>query len=176
MPRLVKSLGLPSRLRLLSTSTIIAAPLAVGTLYFPPPGAFGCLILYYFFAETWFAVLFTVIVEIVDPEVSPYINLKNVLHHFCQVRSTCIAIFLFLMNLVGGNLPVIVSPLRSYFNDFRRFICFGFLFLLIFHFSLRSALYLVWHGFLSISAAIFLESLPLWIREKKANKQYDVNK
>ena len=29
----------------------------------------GCLILYYFLAETWFAVLFTVIVEIVEPEV-----------------------------------------------------------------------------------------------------------
>eukprot|EP00092_Neocalanus_flemingeri_P010484 GFUD01011295.1.p1 GENE.GFUD01011295.1~~GFUD01011295.1.p1 ORF type:complete len:473 (+),score=126.28 GFUD01011295.1:388-1806(+) len=141
--RLVQVLGLPSRLWLLSACTLLAAPLAVGTLYFPPPGAFGCLIVYYFFAETWFAVLFTVIVEIVDPE----------------VRSTCIAIFLFLMNLVGGNLPVIVAPLRSYFNDYR------------------SALYLVWPGFLTISAFIFLlSSLPLWIREKKINKQYNVNK
>ena len=80
------------------------------------------------------------------------------------------------MNLVGGNLPVIVSPLRSYFNDYRWFISYGFL-LLIFHVSLRSALYLVWPGFLSISAAIFLlASLPLWVREKRATKQYDVNK
>jgi len=141
--RLVKFLGLPSRLWLLSACTLLAAPFAVGTLYFPPSGAFGCLIVYYFFAETWFAVLFTVIVEIVDPE----------------VRSTCIAIFLFLMNLVGGNLPVIVAPLRSYFNDYR------------------SALYLVWPGFLTISAFLFLlASLPLWIRDKKTNKQYSVNK
>ena len=38
---------------------------------FPPPhfSLPGCLILYYFLAETWFAVLFTVIVEIVEPEV-----------------------------------------------------------------------------------------------------------
>ena len=38
----------------------------------PPPPHLplpGCLILYYFLAETWFAVLFTVIVEIVEPEV-----------------------------------------------------------------------------------------------------------
>jgi len=141
--RLVKFLGLPSRLWLLSACTLLAAPLAVGTLYFPPPAAFGCLILYYFFAETWFAVLFTVIVEIVDPE----------------VRSTCIAIFLFLMNLVGGNLPVIVSPLRTYFNDYR------------------SALYLVWPGFLTISALFFLlASLPLWVRARNMTKQYDVNK
>ena len=68
--RLIKLLGLPSRLWLLSACTLLASPLAVATLYFPPPGAFVCLIFYYFFAETWFAVLFTVIVEIVDPEVS----------------------------------------------------------------------------------------------------------
>ena len=65
----MKFLGLPSRLWLLSACTLVSSPLALGTLHFPPPGAFGCLILYYFFAETWFAVLFTVIVEIVDPEV-----------------------------------------------------------------------------------------------------------
>ena len=39
--RLVKYLGLPSRLWLLAICTILASPFAVGTLYFPPPGAFG---------------------------------------------------------------------------------------------------------------------------------------
>jgi len=132
--RLVKYLGLPSRLWLLFICTLLASPFAVGTLYFPPPGAFGCLIAYYFLAETWFAVLFTVIVEIVEPE----------------VRSTCIAVFLFLMNLVGGNLPVIVAPLRDHFDDYR------------------SALYLVWPGFLTISAFVFLlASVPLWMRTRK---------
>ena len=36
----------------------------------------GCLIAYYFLAETWFAVLFTVIVEIVPPEVNLSLNTK----------------------------------------------------------------------------------------------------
>jgi len=139
--RLVKYLGVPSRLWLLFICTLLAAPLAVGTLHFPPPGAFGCLIGYYFLAETWFAVLFTVIVEIVPPE----------------IRSTCIAIFLFLMNLVGGNLPVIVAPLRTYFGDYR------------------TALYLVWPGFLAISSFIFLfASIPLRIRQKKEEEQTQV--
>ena len=44
------------------------------------------------------------------------------------------------MNLVGGNLPVIVAPLRAYFNEYR------------------SALCLVWLGFLTISAFIFILS------------------
>ena len=152
-----------SRLWLLAACTVLAAPLAVGTLHFPPPGAFVCLLAYYFFAETWFAVLFTVIVEIVQPEVNTFISFslsiihqpllllyENYLILLSQVRSTCIAVFLFLMNLVGGNLPVIVAPLRLYFEDYR------------------TALYLVWPGFLSISAAMFLlASLPLRLRERR---------
>jgi len=136
--RLVKFLGLHSRLWLLTVCTIIAVPFSVGTLYLRPPWAFVCLIFYYFFAETWFAVLFTVIVEIVEPE----------------VRSTCIAIFLFLMNLVGGNLPVIVTPLRIYFGEYR------------------TAMYLVWPGFLAVSSVVFfLASIPLWYRERRTKDE-----
>ena len=71
---------------------------------------------YYIMAETWFAILFTVLVEIVPP----------------QVRSVCIAIFLFLMNNIGGNLPVIVDPLTDMYN-------------------LRVALYIVWAGLVAAS-------------------------
>ena len=39
--RLVSHLGIHSRLWLLFVCTLLAAPLAVGTLHFPPPGAFG---------------------------------------------------------------------------------------------------------------------------------------
>ena len=95
---------------------IIAAPLAAGVLTIDPPKAFGFLMAYYIMAETWFAILFTVLVEIVPP----------------QVRSVCIAIFLFLMNNIGGNLPVIVDPLTDKYN-------------------LRVALYIVWAGLVAIS-------------------------
>jgi len=126
--RLVSRLGLHSRLWLLSACTIAAAPLATGVLYYDPPAAMGFLIVYYLFAETWFAVLFTVIVEIVEPE----------------VRATCIAVFLFCMNQVGGNLPVIVSPLTNELDDYR------------------SALALVWPGFMALSSLLFfLSSFPL---------------
>ena len=86
--RLVGRLGLHSRLWLLAACTLAAAPLAAATLYLEPPGAMGALLAYYLFAETWFAILFTVIVEVVEAE----------------VRATCIALFLFCMNQVGGNL------------------------------------------------------------------------
>ena len=70
----------------------------------------------HFSAETWFSILFTVLVEIVPPE----------------VRSASIAIFLFLMNNVGGNLPLTVDPVTQATN-------------------LRSALYIFWPGSVALS-------------------------
>ena len=132
--RLGSRLGLPSRLWLLSGCTVLAAPLAALTLFLDPPGAMFSLIAYYLFAETWFAVLFTVIVEIVEPE----------------VRATCIALFLFFMNLVGGNLPIIVTPIKYYCDNFRL------------------ALALVWPGCLALSSLLFLlSSIPLHSLEKR---------
>ena len=41
----------------------------------------------------------------------------------------------------------------------------------------RSALYLVWPGFLTISAVVFaVASVPLWLRDRRASKEYQVNK
>jgi len=140
--RLVPILGLPSRLWFLAACTLLAAPLAVGTLYFEPPGAMYCLIAYYFLAETWFAVLFTVIVEIVEPE----------------VRSTCIALFLFCMNQVGGNMPVVVTSLKNHFGDYRQ------------------ALYVMWPGCLAISAVLFLlTSVPLSIRDRRNRQTLNIS-
>ena len=44
--------------------------------------------LYYLFAETWFAILFTVIVEIVP----------------ANTRGVCSAFFLFVMNVIAGKM------------------------------------------------------------------------
>ena len=136
--RLVTRLGLHSRLWLLSACTIIAAPLATATLYLQPPASMATLVIYYLFSETWFAVLFTVIVEIVEPE----------------VRASCIALFLFCMNQVGGNLPVLVTPIKFYLDDYRL------------------ALALIWPGFLCLSALLFLlSSFPLCYLERDRQRQ-----
>ena len=60
-----------SRLWLLGGFHILATPFAALTLYLSPPWAFASLMGYYFFAETWFAILFTVILELV-PENTRY--------------------------------------------------------------------------------------------------------
>ncbi|KAK7065848.1 hypothetical protein SK128_005206 [Halocaridina rubra] len=93
--RLVKRLGLRARLYVLAGSQLLATPFATGVLYFAPPWAFLSLLGAYLFAEMWFGVLFAVIIELVPG----------------TVQSSAIAVFLFVMNNVGGNLPVLVDPL-----------------------------------------------------------------
>jgi len=130
--RLVKKLGLHSRLWVLGAFQLLAAPWAALVLYFQPPGALVCLMFYYFFSETWFAILFTVITEVCQP----------------QVKSTCIAVFLFLMNNVGGNLTVVVDPVSK---------ALGY----------REAIYLFWPGCVALSGLVFLlASLPLLRRQR----------
>lgn len=48
-------------------------------------------------AEMWFGIVFAALVEIVP----------------LQVRSTTVGIFLFVMNNVGGNLPILVDPIAK---------------------------------------------------------------
>jgi len=128
--RIVAKLGLHSRLWVLSAFTLISVPFACLTLYCTPPTALVMLLLYYFCAETWFAILFTVIVEIVNQD----------------VKAISIALFLFIMNNIGGNLPVIVSPIAD---------AIGY----------REAIYLVWPGAQALSAILFfVASIPLRLR------------
>lgn len=46
----------------------------------------------------WFGIVFAVLVEIVP----------------VQVRSTTVGVFLFVMNNIGGNLPILVDPVAKY--------------------------------------------------------------
>ena len=46
----------------------------------------------------WFGILFAILVEIVP----------------LQVRSTTVGLFLFVMNNIGGNLPILVDPVSKY--------------------------------------------------------------
>merc|ERR1712156_529206 len=103
-------------------------------LYLEPPYALYALIGYYLCAETWFAILFTVIVEIVSLE----------------IRSIAIAFFIFLMNNIAGNFPVLVTTVRKSLDE-----------------DYRTALYIFWPGFIAISGVLFfVASLPLMKKHK----------
>lgn len=51
----------------------------------------------FFPAEMWFGIAFAVVVEIVP----------------LQIRSTTIGLFLFVINNIGGNLPILVDPVAK---------------------------------------------------------------
>jgi len=90
---LQKKFGLHSRLWVQSGFLLVATPFAALTVYLEPPYCFIALALYYFCAETWFAILFTVIVEIVPQ----------------NTRGICTAFFLFVMNIIAGSLGILVE-------------------------------------------------------------------
>lgn len=64
----------------------------------------------------WFGIVFAILVEVVP----------------LSMRSTTVGVFLFVMNNVGGNLPILIEPIRT---------SLGF----------REALYIFYAGFYLIS-------------------------
>ena len=105
-----------------------------------PPYAMVALIGYYLCAETWFAILFTVIVEIVSLE----------------IRSIMIALFIFCMNNIGGNFPLLVTTVRKQLDD-----------------DYRTALYIFWPGLIAISSLLFfIASFLLMNKERQKSKNY----
>lgn len=119
--KFVAKMGIRSRVIVLAVSQIIATPLAFGSVYFGPLWAMITLGISYFFAEMWFGILFAILVEIVP------------LH----VRSTTVGFFLFVMNNIGGNLPIVVEPVSK---------AIGY----------RESLYIFYAGFYGISSLMFL--------------------
>ncbi|KAI5711924.1 hypothetical protein M8J75_004332 [Diaphorina citri] len=95
--KIVAKMGIKSRVAVLAISQLIATPFAFGSIYMGPVGAMVTLAISYIFAEMWFGILFAILVEIVP----------------LAVRSTTVGVFLFVMNNVGGNLPILVEPLRK---------------------------------------------------------------
>ncbi|KMQ94409.1 protein spinster 1-like protein [Lasius niger] len=94
--KIVTKMGIRSRVACLAISQIIATPFAFGSVYFNPLWAMITLGISYFFAEMWFGILFAIVVEIVP----------------LNLRSTTVGVFLFVMNNIGGNLPILVEPTR----------------------------------------------------------------
>ena len=109
-------------------------------------------------AETWFSLVFTVLVEIVP----------------ASIRSFCIGTFLFLMNNVGGNLPLLIDPLAKLRG-----------------LGLQTALYIFWPGLIASSESyhainkyfskeifhifsggvlFFVSSIPLWMKHREHNQ------
>ncbi|XP_011694814.1 PREDICTED: protein spinster homolog 2 isoform X2 [Wasmannia auropunctata] len=137
--KFVAKMGIRSRVACLAISQIIATPGAFGSVYFNPLWAMITLGCSYFFAEMWFGIVFAVVVEIVP----------------LNLRSTTVGVFLFVMNNIGGNLPILVEPTRM---------AIGF----------RESLYIYYAGFYGISAIMFF--LTMFLMDGPAEVERKVDK
>ncbi|EDV27922.1 uncharacterized protein TRIADDRAFT_13389, partial [Trichoplax adhaerens] len=98
--RLVTSYGLKARIWVLIASQLCSAPFALMALLLPPPAAFIILIPNYLIGEMWIGVTLTVIVEIVPG----------------NIRTSAIAIYLFIITNIAGLMPLLVPPLAAASN------------------------------------------------------------
>ncbi|EDV27921.1 uncharacterized protein TRIADDRAFT_20550 [Trichoplax adhaerens] len=98
--RLVTSYGLKARIWVLIASQVCSAPFALMALLLPPPAAFIMLIPNNLIGEMWIGVTLTVVVEIVPG----------------NIRTSAIAIYLFIITNIGGLMPLLVPPLTAISN------------------------------------------------------------
>ncbi|KAJ2942912.1 hypothetical protein O0L34_g15100 [Tuta absoluta] len=124
--KFVAKMGIRSRVLVLALSQLVATLPAFGSVIFGPLWAMITLAISYFFAEMWFGIVFAILVEIVP----------------LSVRSTTVGVFLFVMNNVGGNLPILVDPVAK---------AIGY----------REAIMIFYAGFYGISSILFFLTMFL---------------
>ncbi|KAJ8300638.1 hypothetical protein KUTeg_022157 [Tegillarca granosa] len=99
--RVVKRLGMYARVIVIVVSLLVAAPFAAGTLYFEPPYAYICQIPTYLFGEMWIGITLAIILELVPSD----------------IRTSAVAIYLFIITNIGGNTPLLVPPIKKHFQS-----------------------------------------------------------
>ncbi|KAJ7378131.1 hypothetical protein OS493_024796 [Desmophyllum pertusum] len=140
--RLIKNRGFYMRVWVLIFSQIFAAPFAAGALFLQPPWAFISLIPSNIIGEMWVGVTLTVVVELVPN----------------TIRSPAIAGYLFIISIIGGNVPLLVPPLKNVT-------------------SLRTALYILFPGLYLVSSVFFLLTLFSLKRDlRRAQEEEEVIK
>lgn len=136
--RLIKNRGFYARVWVLVFSQLIAAPFAAGALFLKPPAAFISLIPSNIIGEMWVGVTLTVVVELVPN----------------TIRSPAIAGYLFIISIIGGNVPLLVPPLKKIT-------------------SLRVALYILFPGLYLVSSVLFLLTLLSLKRDMRRAQEED---
>jgi len=114
----IRGRGVKARVVLLAVSQLLAAPFAAGALYLEYPLCFLTLLPNYLLGEgvvimtvaanvkfnnvlktgeMWIGVAFACVLDIVP----------------VAIRTTSVALFAFILNMIGGNMNLLVSPLES---------------------------------------------------------------
>ncbi|XP_036382019.1 probable L-galactonate transporter [Megalops cyprinoides] len=95
--RVVKRRGLTARVWVLVISQVLASPFLLGALWLSPPYAFLMLIPAYIIGEMWVGVALAIVVELVPS----------------SIRTSAVAVYLFIITNIGGSAPLLVTPLSA---------------------------------------------------------------
>lgn len=117
---------------------MIAAPLQVGTLYAPMPWTFVCHIFAYLFGEMWLGVAAAVVIDLVPTDIT----------------ASAIAVYFFIIQIIGGNMNLLVTPIRESLD-------------------MRTALLITFPGLYLIGALFFLFALLVLLKRKVHS--YDIS-
>ncbi|CAH1272329.1 SPNS2 [Branchiostoma lanceolatum] len=134
--RVVKRVGPQGRIWVLVLSQLCAAPFATMALYLEPPYAFLALIPCYIIGEMWVGVTLAVVVELVPS----------------YIRTSIVAVYLFISTNIGGNSPLLVPPLKRAT-------------------SLRTALTILFPGLYVAGSLLFVLTLLVLRRDLKKVQQ-----
>ncbi|KAK0066290.1 MFS-type efflux pump [Biomphalaria pfeifferi] len=145
--RVVRKWGLYARVSVLVASQLLAAPFAAGVLFLNAPYAFFSLIPTYIIGEMWISVTLTVAVELVPS----------------QVRTSAVAVYLFIITNIGGNLPLLVPPIAASFES-RGYNQVD---------ALRGALYILYPGLFVLGGLLFLLTMFV-VKRDQQRAQYEV--
>ena len=122
---------------------MLAAPFAAGALFLPYPWCFLSLIPANVIGEMWIGVATAIVVDLVPS----------------KIRTASIAVYLFIITVIGGNFNVIVDPIQKSFEDDG----------LSDSYSYRWALFLTYPGLYVLSSLLFIVTFFLmrWDLKRK---------
>lgn len=126
--KVARTRGVAARLWVLIISQLVAIPFLVGVIYLPPnPWAFLSLLPAYAIGEMWIGVCLAIVITMAPTDIT----------------SAAVALFLFIINNLGGSMPLLVPPLEMAIG-------------------LRSALLVLFPGLYLLAAVLFAITLSVW--------------
>ena len=126
---------------------ILAAPFAAGALFLPHPWCFLTLIPSNVIGEMWIGVTTAIVVDLAPS----------------KIRTSAVALYLFIITVIGGNFNLLVTPIQHGFEHHGYSE----------HASYQWALFLTFPGTYALSSLLFLVAFFLMRFDLKQKKRLE---
>ena len=110
---------------------IVSAPFQLGLIFLSMPWCFISNMVGYLIGEMWFGICITLVIDLVPSDLT----------------ASAVAIYFFIIQIIGGNMPLIVTPITNSLN-------------------LKVAMAICFPGFYVVGALFFILAFFLILRKK----------